>query len=322
MSNLFLRRCLVFTTFLIVFLLSVGCQKSKNTQDEVNISETNKDSAPQVIEVVTSSMDFQLPKNMPSGWTTFAYSNNSSDPHFMLIEKMPEGIRIEDYKNDLIPPFLAAFNHFNEGNPEAGMKEFEKIPEWFSRVELAGGVGLTSGHTASESTLFLKPGAYVIECYVRMPTGLPHTFMGMLEEFVVSDSINSAEPPTADLEISLSSETGVSMLDTIKSGTYTFSVDFKDQKIYEHMLGHDINLIKIENNSSIDSLGAWLNTGNFKAFRTPAPKGFIFLGGAQDLPTGERGYFRATLEPGDYVLISEIPNTIERKMYKRFTVRP
>ncbi len=308
---------LKFTCFLsLVLLISCSGNKNANTETEEIVAE---EVSPKV-EVVTTGMNFNLVDEVPSGWTTFSYRNQSADPHFFIFEKMPDTLTIEDYKRDLIPPFIAAFKFFDEGNIDAGMAEFGKIPEWFSRVELGGGVGLTSPNTISESTIYLEPGTYVMECYVRMPNGMAHTFMGMLEQLVVTEEDNGLEPPQADASISLSSTNGVSFADSLQAGYHTFSVDFQDQQQYEHMLGHDINLVKLETAEALDSLASWINAGDIKSFRTPAPQGMTFLGGVEDQQAGTTGYFSVSLEPGEYVLISEIPNAIGRNMYKQFSV--
>lgn len=307
-----------FLAFLILFLVAVSCKDKKEKETiEVTPDVTKQENE---VTIVTTGMDFDMVDKVKSGWTTFKYVNDSFDPHFFILEKMPDTLGIEEYKRDLFPPFTNAFEHFEKGEMEAGMKEFEKIPEWFYRVELAGGVGLTSPKTTTKSTIFLNPGTYVMECYVRMPNGLPHTFMGMVKELTVTEESNGNEPPKADYSVTVSSENGVTFADSLKAGSYVFSVKFEDQKQYEHLMGHDVNLVKLESDSLKDTLNNWLNAANFKAFRTPAPEGLSFLGGVEDLPAGQTGYFEATLEKGNYVLISEIPNAIGRNMIKTFSV--
>jgi len=304
---------IIFTTILLVL---ASCKENKETKTSENDVETQKN----YVEVITNGMDFEIADEVKSGWTTFKYMNKSYEPHFFILEKMPDTLGLETYKKDLFPPFTSAFEHFEKGEIEAGMKEFEKIPEWFYRVELAGGVGLTSKKTTSKSTIFLEPGTYVMECYVRMPNGMPHTFMGMVKELKVSEEPNSNEVPKADYNISISSENGITFIDSLQTGNYTLSAKFEDQKQYEHLMGHDVNLVKIESDSLISSLNNWLNTVDFKAFRTPVPEGLWFLGGVEDLPSGKTGYFEVNLEKGNYVLISEVPNAVERKMFKPFSV--
>lgn len=305
---------IVFTTLLLIVLAS--CKEKKETKSVENEIELEKN----YVEVITNGMDFEMLDEVKSGWTTFKYINKSYEPHFFILEKMPDTLGIEIYKKDLFPPFISAFEHFEKGEIETGMKEFEKIPEWFYKVELAGGVGLTSKKTTAKSTLFLEPGTYVMECYVRMPNGMPHAVMGMVKELKVSKESNSNIPPKAEYTISISSENGISFIDSLKAGNHILLAKFEDQKQYEHLMGHDVNLVKIENDSLKTTLNNWLNTVDFKAFRTPVPEGLLFLGGVEDLPAGKTGYFEVTLEKGNYVLISEIPNAVERKMIKPFSV--
>ena len=305
---------IIFTTLLLFVLTTCKEKKAAQTEENEKVSKNN------YVEVITNGMDFEMVDEINSGWTTFKYINKSFEPHFFILEKMPDTLGLETYKKDLFPPFTSAFEYFEKGEIEAGMKEFEKIPEWFSKVELAGGVGLTSKKTTSKSTIFLEPGTYVMECYVRMPNGMPHTFMGMVKELKVREETNSNVAPKADYTIDVESTKGITFIDSLESGNYTMSAKFKDQMQYEHMMGHDINLVKIEHDSLISTLGDWLNTVDFKSFRSPAPEGLLFLGGVEDLPSGKSGYFEVNHEKGNYVLISEIPNSIERKMIKSFTV--
>lgn len=295
--------------FTWVVVLLISCQPKQKKAISVE----------SVVEVTTTDMDFQLVDKITSGWHTFRYMNNSSETHFFVFEKMPEGIGIENYRNELLPPFLKAFQYLDSGNRIASMKEFGKFPKWFGKIEYKGGIGLTSPNTTAESTLYLEPGVYVMECYVRMPNGVAHAFVGMIKELVVTAEENNYEPAKADYQISISMD-GISFEQNIPAGTYTFSVEFKEQRIYSTLLGHDVNLVKLEDPAALDSLGFWINAEDVKAFRTPAPQGLTFLGGVQDLPEGEKGYFKVSLEPGEYVLISEIPRALKRNMYSRFRV--
>ncbi len=309
-----------FNLIIILFLSGCNPPADENTESSTD-SEPTTESQSLVTEVITNAMDFELPDSLPSGWHTFRYINKSEEVHFFVLEKMPDSIRFEDYKRDIFPPYLAANDLMIQGDPEAAMAQFADIPEWFSRVEVGGGVGLTSPQSTAEATFYLDPGTYVMECYVRMPNGTPHALVGMITELIITQEESEMDPPQADLEISLSTE-GISFPDTLNSGDHMLSVQFVDQQKYEHMLGHDINLVRLEQGASLDSLAGWLNTVDFQAFRTPAPTGFDFLGGMEDLPAGQTGYFPASLEPGDYVLISEIPMALDRNMFHRFVVVP
>ncbi len=307
-----MSRSQLFITLPVLCLLFFQCNREKKESSAPVYSP---------VKITTRSMEFSMPDSIPSGWNTFQYDNKSGDIHFFVLEKLPEGITLEDYKRDIISVFETALDYFSEGKMEEGSQEFGKIPEWFSRVENVGGVGLLGPQSIAEATFFLEPGNYAIECYVRMPNGRPHALMGMFGEITVTDSESMLKAPDADLPITISSTVGIEFNDTIPAGDYSFSVYYDDQQKYENMMGHDVNLVRLDSaETDITVLANWMNAADFTAFRTPAPAGFAFLGGIQELPAGQTGYFTASLGPGSYVLISEVPQALSRKLYKRFEV--
>jgi hypothetical protein len=201
------------------------------------------------------------------------------------------------------------------------MKAFGKIPAWFSGTWWPGGVGLiSSGHTA-ETILKLEPGYYIIECYVKMNSGMFHTNMGMYKPLIVSNNQSTLSEPKADVVVDISSADGIQFNPPTKAGTYTFQVNYLDQTKHEHFQGHDVNLMRIHNNADVGVIEAWMNWMDPKGLIDPMPQGFTFLGGVNDMPAGEKGYFISTLEPGDYALISEVPNASKKNMLIKFNVR-
>ena len=89
---------------------------------------------------------------------------------------------------------------------------------------------------------------------------------------------------------------------------------------HENFVGHDLNLVKLSDDSNLDALESWMNWADPKGLITPAPDGVKFLGGVNDLPEGSTGYFQVNLEPGNYAWISEVPNAASKKMLKTFSV--
>ncbi|MDX1314489.1 MAG: hypothetical protein R3356_03220, partial [Eudoraea sp.] len=71
----------------------------------------------------------------------------------------------------------------------------------------------------------------------------------------------------------------------------------------------------------LEALEEWINWATPSGLvSSTQPEGFTFLGGTNDAPEGSVQYFEATLEPGQYVLISEVPNSGEKGLLKTFTV--
>ncbi len=85
-------------------------------------------------------------------------------------------------------------------------------------------------------------------------------------------------------------------------------------------MGHDVNLVKLEEGHNLEELEKWMNWTDPKGLITPAPTGVIFLGGVNEMPGGNTGYFTVNLEPGNYAFISEVPNSIQKGMLKTFEV--
>ena len=294
-----------------------ACKDTKKNEETGTISAEVKDKA---IEITTEAMEFQAPDTIPSGWNTWRYINKSDQPHFILIDKHLDSITVEDFEAQVLPPFGEGITLMYQGKNDEAMQAFGKLPPWFSETYWPGGVGLISpGHTA-ETTLKLDPGHYIIECYVKMENGMFHTNMGMYKPLVVSNEKSDVVEPKADIAINISSGAGIVADPPITAGTYTFSVNYVDQIQHEHFQGHDVNLVKIDAGADLKTLENWMSWLNLDGLIDPVPEGFTFLGGVNDMPTGNHGYFKATLEAGQYALISEVPNASGKNMFKVFVV--
>jgi len=305
---------LLLVSLSLFYLQSCKSDKKETQPESVEIENQN------VIEIVTRNMDFQMPDTIPSGWNTFRYKNLSPQTHFFLIDKYPEGKTSQDAEKVVAPVFDNAMKLIMEGKSEEGYAEFAKLPEWFSEVVFVGGSGLLSPSQVGETTLHLKPGKYILECYVKMSDGVFHTSMGMTKDLVVTTTDSNNYEWISDIDITISSTDGIVFNDTISAGKQIFSVFYKDQIVHENFVGHDINLVKIDEQANLKELENWMNWADPKGLIEPAPKGFTFMGGVNDMPEGTIGFFSATMEPGNYALISEVPNALSKNMLKTFVI--
>ena len=153
-----------------------------------------------------------------------------------------------------------------------------------------------------------------------MADGKFHTSMGMVKDIWVTKEDSGQKPPEADVNIRISSKNGITYQGNIGKGEQTFSVYYEDQMVHENFVGHDVNLVKLDNNANLDTLEAWMNWATPTGLMTPMPEGVTFLGGTNDAPAGSIQYFKVNLESGNYVLISEVPNTSKKGMLKTFKV--
>ena len=303
-----------------IFLFLAGCKpdtKEKPAPEEI------VEEAPKVVQVSTKSMEFFAPDTIPSGWNTFVYKNLSTEPHFILLDKYPEGVTIENTIAEVAPAFEEGMQLIMEGKNEEALEAFGKLPEWFSEVVFSGGTGLISPRHTAVTTVKLKPGYYIMECYVRMPDGRFHTSMGMAKELIVLDEDSGLTAPEASVQVSISGEGGITWSGTPVPGKNVFSVTYTDQMVHENFVGHDVNLVRMEDGADLEALDAWINWATPTGLMSSsAPAGFTFLGGTNDSPAGSVLYFEADLEPGTYVLIAEVPRSTEKGLLKTFTVSP
>lgn len=307
-----------FTIAITAFMVIVfyAC-KSEKKQPEAQINVPEKEN---IVEVLTTNMEFQMPDTIQSGWNTFRYINKSPQTHFFTIEKYPDGKTMDDVNNLVIPYFDSGMKLLNEGKQEEGFAEFGKLPEWFGEVVILGGVALVSPGETAETSFKLSPGYYFIECYVKMENGVFHASMGMFSDFYVSQEDTGNKEAKADYSIEISSTDGIVFNQDVSKGEKIFSVYFKDQIVHENFAGHDVNLGKLDENADLDEIDKWMNWVDPKGLIEPAPAGVTFLGGVNNMPAGEKGYFKANLKPGKYILISEVPNAKSKKMLKTFEV--
>ncbi len=302
--------------FLLCSALLFSCQEKKQEEKP----ETTESKAENAILVVSENMEFQVQDTIPSGWNLLRYKNFSSQTHFILIDVYPEGKTLDTVRSKVIPYFDSGMKLLNEGKTEEGFAEFSKLPEWFEQVSFHGGTGLISPGQTAETMLYLEPGEYFMECYVKMENGIFHASMGMIEPFVVSEEKSGEKELSADIEITISSTEGIVFNDSIGPGDHVFSVAFKDQIVHENFAGHDVNLVRMEHDADPGVLEQWMNWVDPKGLIEPSPPGFIFLGGVNNMPAGNKGYFKAHLQPGTYALISEVPEAGKKNMLKIFTI--
>jgi hypothetical protein len=300
----------------IIMILFSGC-KSEKKAEGISMPESEVDNS---IPIVTEVMDFIVTDSISSGWQTFKYVNNSREPHFVLFEKYPAGFTITNAQQEVVPVFQNGMNLLNQGKTDEAMAAFGTLPDWFPKIEFLGGTGIISPGETATTTLNMKPGYYVIECYVKMENGVFHSAMGMLEDLVVTTDSVDFSPPAASVTVEISKDGGLNVLGSIKGGEQVFAVNFLDQAPHEHFIGHDVNLVRLGEGANPDSLANWMNWSDPKGLIAPGPKDVTFLGGVNEMPAGHTGYFKATLTPGEYALISEVPSPREKKMFYAFSV--
>lgn len=304
---------------LFLFVLLICCRTEPNKKTAG--AEMDKSPKEAGFKVLTSSMEFQCVDTIAAGWNKIIYENQSTEPHFILLDKYPEGRSITDTKKDIIPRFDEGMALIMEGKNEEAMEAFAKLPEWFSEIVFSGGTGLISPKNTAITYVNFKPGYYIMECYIKMPDGKFHTSMGMTKELWVVETENNNQPPESDIQIELSSENGIEYEGSMSVGKNVFTVTYKDQIVHENFVGHDLSLVHLESGADLQSLENWMNWATPDGLMSSTlPPGITFIGGTNDAPAGSVHYFEAELKPGNYAFVSEVPNAKAKGMLQTFSV--
>lgn len=305
-------------------LVLVACAAAACGSGEPEAAVETVESAPAgVVEVVARDLTLVAPDTIPSGWTTFRFTNTAPMIHFAVVERMPEGHGLTAQQEEVAPLFQEGYELLVAGDVDAATATFESIPPWFAEIVFMGGPGLTAPGGTSEATVYLEPGTYLLECYVKTD-GVFHSYnpepggVGMVHELIVTDAGNGAPEPEADLRLSISSEDGIAFDQTVAAGTYTIAVDFVDQSVYQNFVGHDVHVVRLSDDVDRTALQDWMNWTRPEGLQTPAPA--TFVGGTNEMPAGSTAYFTVTFEAGEYAFIAEVPDPAGNGMFLPFTV--
>ena len=283
----------------IAALTACGGQQGEPATSNMPTTESETSN---VVEIVTRNMAYIAPDTIASGWTTIRMINDDAVAHFGLLDKLPEGYGVEDMAEEVAPVFVEGAELLYDGETDAAMEVFGRLPEWFQEVSYVGGPGFLSPGQSTEVVVHLQPGTYVLECYVKTNGA----FHPMQHEITVTEDDTGALEPVATSEITVSSERGIEADSVLVPGPHTVAVHFADQATYEHFLGHDVHLAAIEDDTDVDALAAWMDWSEREGLETPSPA--VFLGGTQDAQADQTVYLNIDLEPGTYVWIAEVPD--------------
>lgn len=260
---------------------------------------------PGVIDVTTTDFRIEAPSEIKKGWTTFRFSNEGKQVHFVAMYRLVDGKTIDDQLTEVAPVFDPLMEGLRSGElTKADIGPFfaENVPEWGLQMTWVGGAGLLAPGNTTQSSFYIdQAGTYLLECYVKAPDGQWHTLMGMLQQVNVTDEMNEANEPSANYEVTVSNA-GVEAPETVPAGKHTFRVIMQEDP--QGFMPYDLNLARIDDSTDMDKLAFWMDWTNVGGLRAPAP--VEFLGGLEHMRATNHGYVTVDLTPGKYVWISEI----------------
>jgi len=301
-------------TLVVAMLIACSTKKEKQqSQDEeasgttvaVSDAEANANTSTNVIEVVARDFVFEAPDQLVSGWNTFRFTNNGKQEHFFYIYRLPDNKTFDQFVQEAMVPFGTVWNEYASGQisrDSALVKFGTALPAWYvTEMVPSGGVGLTEAGETGETTVKLDPGLHVIECYVKMPDGSWHTEQGMQQPLTVTTDSTSAEPPEADVELTLSNYK-IDRKGAYRAGNQTIAIYVAENP--QGFTMHNLDLFRLEDDTTtVQQIVKWMDWLDLEQFRAPAP-GYS-LGGIEPMAAGRTGYVTVNFRPGNYAWVSE-----------------
>lgn len=279
--------------------------------------------AQNVMELEIDGLSFIGPDEIASGWTTIRINNDSGMEHFGLVYRLPDGVTGTMIGEEVVKPIQHSLTASLAGDKEKAAQIMATIPAWISDIQYLGGPGMMSTGVIGEATMYLEPGNYIVECYVKT-NGVQHNYHpapgmhGMVLAFTVRDEDGGMAEPEANVTLDITN-TGY----RISSGEFlpgenSVRVNFLEQQLYNDFVGHDAHVFRIDGDTDVDAAAKWIDFFPDDGQQTPAPAHFI--GGIHDMPQGSTAYFKLNLEEGEYGIVAEIPDAKDAGLFTRFNV--
>jgi hypothetical protein len=297
------------SVFLFIFFFLVSCTSTPSGKDYT-------------VEVRAADYAFLAPDTIPSGWITFELDNTKAvHIHEISISKLPEGIGYAEYKEKFEGSWAEILKELQDGDIDvSGIYPREKalLPEWADDVKYICSRGLVSPGRKASKTVYLEPGQYAMECWVKTVDGAIHVSKGMTSPLTVTDAKAGSQEPAPKEKISVL-ENKIETDWKPSTGEHLFTLNLEaDSSGYP--IHNSIHLIKLDQETNLDTVNRWLDWYHVGGLRSPAPA--VFLGGLSIYTSkvGDHpGYFSVDIrEPGDYAWIVEVPEG--QRLWEKFTV--
>jgi len=223
------------------------------------------DTQSNIVTFSASDSKFEGPDQLPAGQTTVRLRNRGKEPHQLKFLKLEEGKS---------PADLAAALKSGNG----------VVPAWAKHM---GGPNGADAGKASEATLYLEPGTYVVIC------GIPgkHHLKNIPQKAL--RVMDTASPPAefkGNFHMAMFEYEFV-VVQPLRKGRHSFYVINRGSQV------HQATFVRLDPGASVSDVLTALSQGK------PSPLPGKFIGGMSGLEPGRDGTFTAELTPGHYAIM-------------------
>ena len=280
---------------------------------------------PYVVEVMAYDYAFHAPDEVPSGWITFILNNEMAhEIHEISLARIPDGISYSQYLDEYVGAWEILLKEFQDGElerSELGARSQELLPEWEHEngVVYINARGLVSAGRTAGKTVYMEPGNYALDCWVKTEEGIIHISAGMTRPLTVTEESANSPEPTPEAAITLYSDSITVENWEPQIGHHQIAL-YMDSDDDGNAFHNNVHLLRMEADTDLDEVNIWMDWYTIGGLRAPAPADFIGGTSTYDAEPGEdASYFSVNItEPGEYAWI--VNTRPDEPLWKTFTV--
>jgi hypothetical protein len=229
-----------------------------------------EEAQPNVVEVRGDEYAYVMADRVRGGVVTMEFTNTGDELHEYALARLADGKTVEDLMPLLDDP--------SQQGP----------PPW---IEDIGGVPTLSPGETVGITRELKPGAYVVLCFVPAPDGRPHIAHGMVRAF---DVVGRSEAELPEPDAVIEATDARFEIPALEPGRQTIELRNSARKPREFYL------LAPRPGTTLAAIERW-GEGGFRGQPLAT-----FLGAMQSIPPGTSVFLTVELEAGKrYLLFDE-----------------
>jgi len=244
---------------LAMFCFTPGCDNTQTVSEDIPSIPTEN-----ILSLEIVGWSFVGPTEIHSGWTTIRIKNDSGMTHHGLVYRLPDGITEEMVNEQVVGPIQESLTANIAGDLDRAAEIMQTIPAWIGDFVYMGGPGMISPGHVGDATVYVKPGEYIVECYVKT-YGLQHNYnpnpgaRGMILALTVKEEPGGMSEPDANVTLSISNA-GYAIEDgKFVVGENNVRVKFAEQRLYNNFVGHDAHFFRISPDTDVEASATWVD---------------------------------------------------------------
>ena len=243
---------------------------------------TSSQATGQVLVIQAVEYGFQTMATIPGGLTTIQLKNMGREPHFAHFFRLNDGVTTEQYMSVL----------------QQDLKARNSTASDALATQMGGPSTATPGSTVTVIQ-DLRPGQYVIGCFVANDKGIPHAALGMVLPLAVTEPTGPVQAaPSVNGVITLT-DGDVDLPGTIPAGKSMFRI------VNGGTMPHEFSLLGLTPGKTVVDLKGY--------FAAPpmGPPPLSSSAGIAGLGPGQSGIVVLDLTPGAYAVLVGDPTKSE-----------